>query len=650
MKRIVVLGIVFAVGILIGLALWNSIALPYSEPLNTSGVLAKLRLNPNTNTLRYLVFLITPTLLLAVVALAWRGSRNWLLAAGPSAATIDRCPHFQSSNRLLIIVSILILAFAAHYRYLENPNGAAEKPGIDHFHDGDMLAATVAWEAGLTPYQEFGVFRGVGQDAISIFTAFQIFGRNVAGVHTFSMLYTILVFVALAGLFVLMFPGNYLASLALAAVFYLSTLIGYMTPSRLWERDLLCILFLAALLLIYRFAPREAGAPARHTWLVYLSAFMLTFLSPTGFALTHDRGYFLTAVLIIIWPLLYFVILRRSPVRLKFALASVAGLLVGILILGLTIRWAFAEFFRYVFVELPSYKEFVDGLEFEINSRSFRASGFRAFIVTTQAAALFWLAYRLMQTLHREAGNFWNGLTVFIKNYFVEISFVLMATVVFRYALGRADSMHVSAAGVYYWIFIVYVAIKYYLPQFIGRPVLRRAVYGALIVVLIGVTAINSYRFVTRDVASRAYQLGHTDSEMLTDEYRQTLAFLEPRVSDQALFVTLTNEGSWYYLLDRPSPLFFAEVLFGAGDTYQRKMVAELETKPVMYVLYRNDAFWNNLDKIPTRERTPLLFDYVDNHFHFYKRIGSQEIWIRNGFMTTDTDEAAMISEHEIYE
>ncbi|MBU0691210.1 hypothetical protein KKH18_05270 [bacterium] len=636
-KRYAANAIILIAGILIGFLVWNLINLPYHNPYNVVGVLSDLHFNPNTNVARYLVFLCVPVFVLLFVYWFSRKRASWLFGPNENAALIDDSKEFTSSNKVYILLIFGILILTSHYRYLDNPAGAASPPMMDHFHNGEATAAAVAYENGLVPYRDFYVARGIIQDPLKVLASFELFGRAQSSVRVFESIQRILTYGALGVLFILFFRRNYLASAFIASIFYLLPVIGYLTPSRLWERDLLFFLFLIALLLIQRGVKRENEPYAPTSpGLVYAGAFTLCFLAPVGFAYSLDRGFFLTAVLILVWPLLFFITLRQSRLRPGFFIASLSGFAIGFLVLGFTLKWAYGDMFRFAFIQLPGYKEFVDGLEFGISGYSLKANLYRMYILVLHAAAVFWLAYKYLQHINQEAAGFWLSTQTFIRKYLFEIAFLLLSIASFRYALGRADRDHIATAGAYNILFLLYIAVKYYLPQITGSRKLRRVLISGMTVILVVVTSVNVYRLITRDVLFHAYPFGRTDTEMLTPDYRELTAYLKPLVSEEAQFVTLTNEASLYYLLDEPCPLKFAEIWFGTTDYFQLEMVKQLESKPVRYILYTNDAVWNEIDGVNNKRRAPIIFDYVDRNFQPYHRIGSHDIWIRKTDIPVD--------------
>lgn len=106
------------------------------------------------------------------------------------------------------------------------------------------------------------------------------------------------------------------------------------------------------------------------------------------------------------------------------------------------------------------------------------------------------------------------------------------------------------------------------------------------------------------------------------------MSYLKTVVNAENLFVSLTNEGSWYYLLDQPCPVVFSEIWLASSTKFQELTISQFETKPIEYVLYQNDAVWKDIGGVSVKERVPMIFQYVDQNFVPHKTIGSQQIWV----------------------
>jgi hypothetical protein len=617
LPRYLQLASVLGLGILLGLLLWNLISLPYHNPMNVYGALAKSQVNHNTNTVRYLAFLSSVAIVL-LLATSQTTLRRRLFMNDSENLTIGAGQEFGSIRPTYAFLVVALLFIASHYALL-SPD-STNQVMMDHYHQGDATATAIAAENHYVPYRDYFPSRGMAVDVGKVQAAFALFGRSQSSVIIIDAVMLSLTFVALGGLALLMFSGNYLASLLYGILFMGCTVLGFFAPSRLSERDLPYVLFLVFVFLLTKF-----GRPA----VACFAVLAMCSLAPLSFVISVDRGLIMTAMLVIVWPSIFFTFFCGVDFRTKFLVSSLAGVLLGIAVLGWSIDWNWGDFARFAFQLLPAYREYVEGLEFQLSLDHFRGSVYRVYALALQALAVFWMLFRFLQHAHSSPDSLSAKITTFLRNNMFELSFALLSVAAFRYALGRADRHHIAGGGSWNMLFLLYMFVAHCVPRIAQNPRGKKALIAVMLAIGVGSTTVYAYHLFIQGTVVNAYPIGISDREMLTQEYQQVVDFLAPRLGDQTLFATLTNEGSWYYLLDQPSPLLFPEIWYGSTDNYQTTMISQLRDKPIVYLLYSNDAVWGRIDDIHVRDRVPALFKYVEENFEPFHRIGSQEIWIR---------------------
>ncbi len=608
-------------GVAIGILLWNFIKPEYHNPQNVYGALAKSGIDKSTNSVRYAVF-ICVSLLPLVCSFAFTKFRAWLFKMPKSLACIDDHSKFCSRSASLAVVTVICALIASHYYHLDTAPGS-DKPLMDHFHHGEVTATVVADEHGYVPYRDYFPSRGMAVDVLKAKLAFSLFGRSQASLIIMDSILMLMGYAAIAWLLLKWFGGNYLAS-ALSAVALLGfSLVSFIVPVRFSERDVVYALLLILLLALIRSKSPKS---------ILFSSGLLVALMPLSFVISIDRGFMLLAMLVIVLPVFYFIIFQDRPNRRALVLGSLLGASAGIAILGYSIEWNFRGFVQFVFMDFPVYREYVEGLEYFISSHHLRGSIYRIYGLLIQSLVAMWITYRFLAHLTAEKQKFWRATAAFIRANTFEFFFALFALLAFRYALGRADRPHIATGASWSTLFLLYAVVRYLLPQFLRFRNSRRALIAIMIVVGLGSVAALARDYFGNDRFRFAYPFGISDRDMLTDDYLQAADSLRGMLSDKHKFASLTNEGSWYYLFDQPSPLLFAVLWYGSSDKYQDVMVNQLESNPIDYVLYSNASVWRNIDSVSIRDRVPKVFEYVDAHFEPYRTYGSQEIWIRRGF------------------
>lgn len=73
--------------------------------------------------------------------------------------------------------------------------------------------------------------------------------------------------------------------------------------------------------------------------------------------------------------------------------------------------------------------------------------------------------------------------------------------------------------------------------------------------------------------------LGRSDTTIIKDSYQNAVNTLKDEVDQQSCFYTLTNEGIWYYLFDKPSCSKFFYTFYAKPKSAQKLVVEQLESE-----------------------------------------------------------------------
>ena len=275
---------------------------------------------------------------------------------------------------------------------------------------------------------------------------------------------------------------------------------------------------------------------------------------------------------------------------------------------------------------MPRYKELMDGYVYPIgNLQSFM-------IIVLVAANTFWVAYKFMQELRSNKGKVRATIRSFINKYFIEFCLLLLSIFAFRSALGRAEFGHIAYSSPLVFLLSIYIVIKHYLWKFLEAPkmkVFKSMFTIALIVIFVTISGVQIYRIADQHLLADNFPLNVKDSQFIPDNYKATISFLKEDLEEDEEFVTMTNEGVWYYFLDKPCPTRFPVVWFAMPYFYQEEFVDDLEKKDVKYILYKNDNAANKIDGIDNEVRLPIIFDYIRNNYEFLIKIDDNEIWVK---------------------
>jgi len=624
--RWVVLSLTFVFGILIARILWDHINLPFSNPWQIRGVPSELKFNPQTNQIRYLCMVALPCLLLLSLYLVpFIGLRRLLFSSTqPSVAKQDKTPKEKPRGRsfpvtclnIALVILLMVIALAVPSDYVT--------VRFDTFHEGESLGPAISFLHGQVPYKDFYVMHGFIQDCGKVALAFKLFGRSIASARTLWSMVKVLMYGLVGVLLLMLFEGQMLWIVSAVVAFVLANFClvpvgdGMMrTVSRVINRDITTVLFLILLFTLYRrtMAGRDPS-PNRIGVLASLAAFVA--VGALGFSV--DRGTVLVLSHLVTSVLFYFGFLRGGGAhrqRAAYVAGSISGVVVGILALGLLMRWNLTGFFGFTYGVLPHLFSMADTIAFPIENPLWFLA------VSLVSFNAYWLLLKFLQT--RTAGV---GAGAFLSRYFREAVLLVMSVMMFTCALGISDWDHVSINSLIAFLLFLTIVFKHTLPGLVrGRA---RLAY----VCLLSVAAVGtfgwclSYVF-TSSLLSLNFPLGKPDVEFVRDTDEETVSFFRNNLGPGENMFTMTSEGSWYYLLDQPCPTRFVLTYAAGSRYYQKETIARLKTRNVKYVIVRNDCFSNAVLGMPTLVRLPLVTDYLRRNYAPCIVIGDNVILVR---------------------
>jgi len=89
-------------------------------------------------------------------------------------------------------------------------------------------------------------------------------------------------------------------------------------------------------------------------------------------------------------------------------------------------------------------------------------------------------------------------------------------------------------------------------------------------------------------------------------------------LSDEPIFV-FSNTGAYYFLLDRPNPTRFYQIVFASTPSLQKEVIQDLEKAKPQYVIF---APGTDVDGINNTRRLPLIFTYLSWNYHPEVNVG----------------------------
>lgn len=601
----IILSGIFLCGILIGTLSWNWIALPFSNPWKITGPLTILEYNPSNNMVRFVVFILLPSVLLMLAyAFLSAGSRTALFRPLSVQEQDRKMPRWVFA--FIVVFSVII---ALNYSTLLSSGD------FDTFHEGESLGTGISYAAGSAPYRDYLFAHGLYQDPLRSVIAFELFGRSIGSVRTLESLHKVLA-IALLGIFMLkLYRNNYTFAFAALLLLTYSSAIHplpshFIIPAVIAPRDLMVFAFLSAVISLHESDRRHGDSRIK----IAAASFAFSFIPVASFAYSIDRGFYLSAAFVILTPLLfYFFQLGRTKL---FMASFLAGCVSAAVLVAYLLGDGAVEFFNFTFRKMPAYKELMDGLVYPFDT----SSGF--LLCALCAFNIFWLTTRFLgEWRQKRIGNF-------VRDYFPELAVLLVSIFIFRSALGRADRLHLAYNGYFIYVLFICIVLRHKLGPFIEGRRLEKVLSRIVAVFVIVFSIIGVNRIYQKELLSKNFPLHVKDDEFIPADYKASISFLEKNLAPGETFFTMTSEASWYYFLNRPAPTRFPIVWFAAPDFYQREVVQDLKKSDVKYIIYSN-AGSSRIDNIANETRLPIIYGYIRENYKFSRRLDDHEIWIR---------------------
>ena len=481
----------------------------------------------------------------------------------------------------------------------------------------------IDYQNGKVPYKETVFVHGPLQDPLRSLFAFEIFGKSIAASRTFTALLQIVVHILFVlTLYYILDKNIYFFAISLSLFILAQSLhpcgINYSIPSR----DIPLYLFIITATMLSN--KIKLDLPSRSIRLNILF-FLWTFIPTLAFSYSIDRGFFLSFVALISLIIMYSFYWKK--VR-SYTFSIAAGYMLGILILGLSIKFAYIDFIKFSFLTMPKYKELMDGFIYKFTKLSYLIP------VVMISVNIYWIVYKFICFKSNKKTGFAIKLKKFYSLYFMEILLCLLSVTYFRSALGRSDSEHIYYVSAPIFISICFILIKHYLNSILNKfKKYRQIILSALTLIILLVSIVAYYLGYYPHVRlNKLYTLplGIPDNKIIPKSYIPVISYIRSYLNNNEYFFTMTNEASWYYFIDRPCPTKFPVVWFAMPYFYQEQVVSDLKNNNVKLVLYKNKHWANAIDGFTNQERLPLINTYIRNNYSIFKIINENELWIKN--------------------
>jgi hypothetical protein len=613
---------------------WDAVKLPFHDPAGIISALPQIHYNPTNNILRFLLAILVPPLAcLAVWAIIHKKpDKIW------NIYNKFRFPRIALSSLVIgacIVLCIGIGIVQGSTNPANNPTDVYGGPYshalVDTFHEGETLGPAISYEQpNLAPYRDFVIVHGVFQDALRTDIAFNLFGKTIGAARAFANILTILAFIAYFFLLLLLFRGHvFKAAIGLLITGLLTipltalpatsnSMFGVLLPFR----DIATILFLMAAIIGLR------SIDVRNRKKLTSMSLIIGFITIAGFANSIDRALFI-ATLSLVWLILVYIV-NTSKLFLKTVLLPyIIGILIGIPVLGLALKWAFGDFISYL-LTISKYKEYLDGIIFTQPDTAVTVILLLVATILTIFGAIFLNALRKSNKkgtlIKSRLAELLRCLKPIVEKYSIAILLFITGLFFLRSAIGRALPDHWIYSVQWLYLFLAYIGINYLFKALKSKE----KVLNFLTLLLLG-SCLIIFAFMVKgiDIHNDTFPINVPDKDLMRTDYIQTANYLKNNLKGDESFVTLTSEASWYYFVGKPSPIKYP-IIWYAFTKDQRDIIAsELDAgKNIKYVITNNN-WTSDFDYVPNEVRFPEVYAVLKKDYVPYVGFGQQTIWIR---------------------
>lgn len=595
--------------------IWPYIELPYSNPLESHGLLTQIRFNPANNLIRFLMLLS-------------------LTVFGPTLTSLLtnklQKPLVRTIFILLIVISYFFIALAPQIK----------NPRVDFLHDGERLSNAVLFLRGKRLYSELFFLHGAFLDPIIAVISFFIFGRAIGSYQLLTgllLLFSLLMFYILLAVVINNDLIFYLASLWFFNFISGSNDLALVNFSVSNIRDITVWIVLMLLWLLLK-----KPLLARKCLIV------IGFLSGFQYYISYDRAYFLTFLtffLAVIFPfftsknipdkryLQYVYGYNKKQVKTSLSLlaAFILGFFIHLPIVGFK---SFGEFLKIAFWQLPRMVGNFHEQKFLLiseHSSLVRGLVFWLPIFLIILNGLF-IVNKIILPFIEQVIIKKKSYLVNFKNIYLVIIYVF-SIVFFRGALVTVGLYHLNyGSSITFLItFIIadqyfsktktyfqnkdgYLTVKYFLTLSLILIVLFN--YNLPINYEVRQLSWGSYPCTFHPQKEEynwfaayfgsllfcpPYQKLDTIKQFLTmpkiidnnwipEPTQKTISFINNNTTEDDYVFVFSNESIYYYFLKAKSPTRFAGIWFADTNVFRQEALADLKKHQPKFVVYSSGS------------------------------------------------------------
>ena len=104
--------------------------------------------------------------------------------------------------------------------------------------------------------------------------------------------------------------------------------------------------------------------------------------------------------------------------------------------------------------------------------------------------------------------------------------------------------------------------------------------------------------------------------------------YIEENTNKADFIYDFANQGAYYFLLDRPSPTKYFNVVYSSTVEMQNEVIDELEKKKPKVVIFSTGTIYDGIDGIPSSKRHKIVYNYIIKNYSFAKLINGTSLYL----------------------
>ena len=600
---------------------WESVSLPFSEIDHAESFLINRKINPQTDTLRYVLFVGLPLSLYVILNSSIQHNKiNFSLK--------EKNNYIEEKffdYKICIIILVLILYIVIDF--FGSPNHfLATNPRLDPIHEGDYLTPTLNFFSTKGLWSSSASVHG-GADFIYTIMLWKLTGLKTIG--SAKIYFPILIFSIKLLSIILAYQITRLTLLRKESKFiffiifsiFLISLSHYDAPinfSPFSYRDIFIILFLIFFIEIF----------LKNKNLYVLNS-IITFITFVSLIFHFDVGAYLYTLLFLYT--FYLILIKEFNYFFLIYFLLILFWIIFIYIVGIK------EFYNLIenFLLIVRNTDLVHGLNYPTPFFSIgEQHGTRATkgLLFQILAGILILKYTIFSTNN------------FPKNYKILFLFIFFLCLInYKNALGRSDGYHIKASTDIQYIIIIFFLLKFLLSNFERK--FKDFHYKNLLLNMIPITLCSVIFFnnilnieTFKNILSAKERFLHyvnlSDEEFIKTGFsnpihlKKFLVRFNDLNKNEKCVQNFTVDLILPYLLKKPScTKYFSSFLLMSKDS-QLKYIEKIATNSPVYIIYESPGFI--FDNIPTYKRLKLVNTYIRSNYAVHDSFNGYTILKKN--------------------